>query len=707
MGFHVWLLAIGAVLQGCNSMQFSYFGASFGLETSLVNATLQVHVNYRGVNLPCSQSPDEICAALNCSYCRTRAVEESNYTTNWCLVDGETVINHSTNALHIRSYGCCWPPFMKSPRETENFKFIFSLFVDLGTRSDDGAVNIPPQLPLLPVLRVPQNCNSTYNLTIYEGNGDVLNCRYGLRAKHECIHCNQHHFLTLDQEHCVLQYNGLGTSGVYPVELMVEEYPRETILLAHSDGTQTMYSAFGDASSTLFIQSTKPLSSIPMQFAIIVQKAISECAFGIFRPAFIHPTPPNGARIYASDSDEINFTINAISLNERITAFTVVGPHGLHKSDTWSMDDRSVSVNVSWSVGVRGVPKRVPVCFLSTTSSGLQSEPRCIWIVLNLLEERSLAPDLQCLSDAMILSAPRNFAANLPDDSLQLNDASCNITGNSTHLLLAVPLSECGTELLEDETHYIFTNKIVSRNRNKTSKQLERVAIPLMCKFLRSSKGSEQANVLSDAIDKIFEVYSFEIQFSKEFNSSWSIAGPDSPFNATSKDHLYMSIIAKSNETALSLHVESCQILKEYNSSTGVTLLRQGCLNNSTAKEHQTENQKEKVYSIKLSSLPWRTGQVFVTCSVQLCARTSSSSSCTVGCGSGSGSQAHQSNMQQVSAGPVHITKESDFGANYAVITVGLALGGTVIYIVLILLKRSFVGLYYKGNTRSTRSRRF
>ncbi|XP_051885398.1 ZP domain-containing protein-like [Pristis pectinata] len=307
----------------------------------------------------------------------------------------------------------------------------------------------------------------------------------------------------------------------------------------------------------------------------------------------------------------------------------------------------------------------------------------------------------------MILSASRNLVANLPDDSLQLNDASCNVTGNSTHLLLTIPFSGCGTELLEDKSHYIFTNKIVSQSRSETSKQLERVAIPLMCKFLRSSKGSERANVLNDAIDKIFEVYSFEIQFSKEFNSSWRAARPDSPFIATSKDHLYISIIAKSNETALSLYVESCHVSKEYNSSTGVMLLRQGCLNNSTAKEHQTKNQNEKIYSIKLSSLPWRTAQVFITCSVQLCADTSGSSPCTLGCGSGSGSQADQSNIQQVSAGPVHITKESDFGPNYAAITVGLALGGTVVYVVLILLKRSFVGLYYRGNTRSTRSRRF
>ncbi|XP_069754849.1 uncharacterized protein [Narcine bancroftii] len=703
MGFYMWTLAISAAFfQACYPMQFSYFGASFGLETLLVNGTLQVHMYYRGINLPCSQSPDEICVALNCSYSRTRAVEDGNYTTNWCLLDGETVIALDTDPLDMKSYGCCWSPYIESSRETESFQFTFSLFADLGKRSDDAAVNAPPQLPLLPVLRVPQNCNATYNLTIYERNGDIINCRYGLQARHECAQCTQHDFVKLHQENCILQYNGFGTNGVYTLELMVDEYPRETILLTHSNGTQTVYSAFEDDFSASSTKSAKCLSSIPMQFAIIVEKAISECAFGIFRPTFVHPTPPNGARIYASNYDEINFTINAFSLNERITTFTVVGPHGLLKSDIWSMDDESVSVNVSWSVGAHTTPKQVPVCFLSTTSSGFQSEPRCIWIVLieHLFEEQTLAPDLQCLSNAMILTVPRSLVSNLPDKSLQLNDASCNITGNDTHLLLAIPYSGCGTKLLEDKSHYIFTNKIVSRRRNETSEQLERLAIPVLCKLVRSTNGSEQANRLNDTIDKMLGVDTFEIQFSKEFNSSWRPAGPDSPFDASSKDHLYISIIAKSNETAFSLYVESCQMSVD-TSSTVVTLLQQGCLNYNMAEEHKTENQKEKVYSVRLSSLPWHTAQVFVTCRVQLCAHMHSSSPCIPGCGFGSGSQAQQSDMQQVSAGPVHITKESNYGLNYAAITVGMSLGGAVVYFVLILLKRSFVRLQYRGPTRS------
>ncbi|XP_078271031.1 uncharacterized protein LOC144602168 [Rhinoraja longicauda] len=379
MNFHVWMLAIStSLLHGRCPAQFSYFGASFGLETSSVDDNFQVHVYYRGINLPCPRSPDEICVALNCSTCRSRTVKASGHIADWCLLDGVKVIHLHSNPLHVRSCGDYWSLFMESSREAERFRFTFSLFADLGRRSDDASTNTPPQPPLLPVLRVPQNCMATYNLTVYERNGDVLRCRYGLRERRECAHCAQHHFLNLDQKNCVLHYNRLGTKGAYFLELMIEEYPRDTILLTHGDGTQTVYPAFEEVSST---QSIKALSSIPMQFVIIVDNAISECAFGIVRPLLVHPTPPNGARIYASNYDEINFTINAISIDERITAFTIVGPRGLRKSDTWSLDGRFVSVNVTWSVGAHNVPKQVPVCFLSTTSSGLQSEPRCVWIV--------------------------------------------------------------------------------------------------------------------------------------------------------------------------------------------------------------------------------------------------------------------------------------------------------------------------------------
>ncbi|XP_072448298.1 uncharacterized protein [Chiloscyllium punctatum] len=714
MRLRLWLLAMSAAfLQGCCSTPFSYFGSSFGLETSLVGDTMQVHVYYTGISLPCSQSLDGICVALNCSKSRTQIVGDSNHTATWCLLDGETIFhnNNNTSLFYLRPSGCCWSPLVGSQRKAENLQFTFSLLADLRNRSDNVALNAPPQPPLLPILRVPQNCTAKYNLTIYEKDGDILRCRYGQRTRHECAHCTQLPFFMLDQESCVLHYNGRGTYGTYSLELIIEDYPGEATVLTHSDGTQTLHSAFEEASTTSFNQSTKVFSSIPMQFVIIVDRSISQCALGIFRPMFVHPTPPNGARIPASLYDEVTFTISAISLNERITGFTIVGPHGLHKSDIWSINgDRSVSTNISWSVGVHDGPKQVAVCFLSVTSTGLQSEPQCIWIVLNmgLHDEPSLVGlDLQCSTNAMVLSVPRRLVANLPESNLQLNDASCNITGNATHVLVKIPLSGCGTKLLEDESHYIFTNKLISRSRNTILADREKVAIPVTCKLQRLNNGSKETNLLKTATEKVFGDYSFEIQFSKQYNSSRRSAKAHTPFDATKKDHLYISIIVKSNVTTLSLYVESCQ-MSEYNSSAGITLLHQGCLNNSTTEEHQTGNRKEKVYSIKLSSLPHLTSQVFVTCNVQLCTNAYNSTPCALGCGSDNSSQMEQSGMQQVSAGPICIQKESDSGSNYAAITVGLTLGGTVVYVVLILLKRSFVGLHYRSVTRrSNRTRSF
>ncbi|XP_043561928.1 uncharacterized protein LOC122557859 isoform X2 [Chiloscyllium plagiosum] len=659
MRLRLWLLAMSAAfLQGCCSTPFSYFGSSFGLETSLVGDTIQVHVYYTGISLPCSQSLDGICVALNCSKSRTQIVGDSNHTATWCLLDGETIFhNNNTSLFYLRPSGCCWSPLVGSQRKAENLQFTFSLLVDLRNRSDNVTLNASPQPPLLPILRVPQNCTAKYNLTIYEKDGDILRCRYGQRTRHECAHCTQLPFFMLDQESCVLHYNGRGTYGTYSLELIIEDYPREATVLTHSDGTQTLHTAFEEASTTSFNQTTKVFSSIPMQFVIIVDRSISQCALGIFRPMFVHPTPPNGARIPASLYGEVTFTISAISLNER-----------------------------------------------------LQSEPQCIWIVLNmgLHDEPSLVgPDLQCSTNAMVLSVPRRLVANLPESNLQLNDASCNITGNTTHVLVKIPLSGCGTKLLEDESHYIFTNKLISRSRNTILADREKVAIPVTCKFQRLNNGSKETNLLKTATEKVFGDYSFEIQFSKQYNSSRRSAKAHTPFDATKKDHLYISIIVKSNVTTLSLYVESCQ-MSEYNSSAGITLLHQGCLNNSTTEEHQTGNSKEKVYSIKLSSLPHHTSQVFVTCNVQLCTNAYNSTPCALGCGSDNSSQMEQSGMQQVSAGPICIQKESDSGPNYAAITVGLTLGGTVVYVVLILLKRSFVGLHYRSVTRrSNRTRSF
>ncbi|XP_007885657.2 uncharacterized protein LOC103174874 isoform X1 [Callorhinchus milii] len=259
--------------------------------------------------------------------------------------------------------------------------------------------------------------------------------------------------------------------------------------------------------------------------------------------------------------------------------------------------------------------------------------------------------------------------------------------------------------LQEPQSHSISINKPVTRRTREAAGQPVGVISPVTCKSHHPSR-----DVWNTTVGNASGDYSLEIQFSRELGSRGRAASAHTPFNATIQDSLYIKIIAHSNATQLSLYVDSCMISTEEDSSVSITLLHQGCLNNRRVAEHPSGNGKEKVYSIKLSSLPKGTSQIFVTCDVQLCPDVCSSGPCLLGCALVSGTEAEQHSTQRVRAGPIHIrSKEDQFGEggvrrvyrNYAAMTVGLVLGGAVLYVVLVLVKKSFAGLSHRSIIRS------
>uniref|UniRef100_A0A8C7J8S0 ZP domain-containing protein n=1 Tax=Oncorhynchus kisutch TaxID=8019 RepID=A0A8C7J8S0_ONCKI len=220
-----------------------FYGGSMSVTPKGRNAdgTFKVDLRYKNTHDWCDYSY-WYCSSGNCgsSIKDVRGTIDSSsrgrsgYNNQWCETETvETRNIPSDKPFQLIQNSCCWIP-------TVNHLGYWSLEtqVDLGTRSDTGEPNRSPVTAILPFIRVPQNCQRSYNLMAFDPDGDRVRCRYGL-VRPECDRCDQPSGFYLDQGSCSLQYGYTSTSGVYGFELVVEDFPNQHITLSYTDGSSS------------------------------------------------------------------------------------------------------------------------------------------------------------------------------------------------------------------------------------------------------------------------------------------------------------------------------------------------------------------------------------------------------------------------------------------------------------------------------------
>ncbi|XP_060922054.1 uncharacterized protein LOC132995853 [Limanda limanda] len=92
--------------------------------------------------------------------------------------------------------------------------------VDLRNRSDTSRSNASPQTTILPIVRVPSNCQRDFNLLAFDPDGDEVKCRYGNAKLLECNPCTPASVLRLSPS-CTLSFSATSSSdeGPYAVQL--------------------------------------------------------------------------------------------------------------------------------------------------------------------------------------------------------------------------------------------------------------------------------------------------------------------------------------------------------------------------------------------------------------------------------------------------------------------------------------------------------
>ncbi|XP_078109729.1 uncharacterized protein LOC144520016 isoform X2 [Sander vitreus] len=217
-------------------------------------------------------------------------------------------------------------------------------------------------------LLVPSNCQRDFNLLAFDPDGDEVRCRYGYATQFECATCTPPSVLNLSSS-CTLSFSPTLSSneGAYVVQLVMEDFPRQTITLTQTNGAQTI------------ITTNNSISKIPVQFALRVGPAVPSCTEGLYLPKFLPPTPANRAQLYTRVNQVLEINISVVA---NISTFELLfsGPYNV-------IQNTSVTgqYTLKWTPSENEDGESHPICFVVQAvynSVKYHSELRCVIVIV-------------------------------------------------------------------------------------------------------------------------------------------------------------------------------------------------------------------------------------------------------------------------------------------------------------------------------------
>uniref|UniRef100_A0A673A2S7 Uncharacterized LOC115439269 n=1 Tax=Sphaeramia orbicularis TaxID=375764 RepID=A0A673A2S7_9TELE len=246
---HLLLMLSAVSAWRYRSVNYRYYGSSLTFDSRGQNpdGTYDVQLNNKQTHHICYIDGNTVFLGnygSRISYSSSQ-IARNSYGLTWCEYEAKTKrrlssnrpfeIRYPTYRYYYYGYGY-WMNNIRS--NMAEFRVVGH--VDLGTRSDTGESNKSPKFTMLPIIRVTRNCPRSFNMTVYDPDGDHVRCRVPTnRNTHECGLCGLTNGITLDQNSCSLRYTSTGRTGYHPVELMVEDFANQEITVFYSDGYYT------------------------------------------------------------------------------------------------------------------------------------------------------------------------------------------------------------------------------------------------------------------------------------------------------------------------------------------------------------------------------------------------------------------------------------------------------------------------------------
>uniref|UniRef100_W5M9B2 ZP domain-containing protein n=1 Tax=Lepisosteus oculatus TaxID=7918 RepID=W5M9B2_LEPOC len=422
-----------------------------------------------------------------------------------------------------------------------------------------------------------------------------------------------------------------------------------------------------------------PLSKIPLQFVVQVDNDVPSCTFGDYRPKLLSPTPAHGAFLNASVDHEFEISIRAQANYTTIYDIKISGPLNITKSFQYDQRSRIGQAFIKWTPTENDLNDHVPICFTAETTDGYQSELRCVVVFVGRNQISAGEADIECTENTMKIAVLKSSVRGIHESHLRLNDPSCTLTSNDTHVVAIMSLHSCGTQLEEDSEYLIFKNEITSfDNLNDIITRKHLVEIGFSCSYPKM--GNVSFEFKAHKIPYVFTesgfgrfTYQFELFSSDLYNRM--IDSRSYPVTVELQQMIYMDIVATSSLPNTQLFVESCRATPhdDPNDPVFYDIIRNGCIQDSTVQVFPS-NQTEYRFGMEAFAFIGQFEEVYISCTVILCQAGNPYTRCAQGCTNGtSNSHGHhlhrravasQTARHYISQGPVRLTRSTGSAAS-------------------------------------------
>ncbi len=314
--------------------------------------------------------------------CINTAVICTDYSITQDLSSGQKIdfLSIGQNAMFYISFqDGNWLPLATAAAAT----WSITSYVNLSPRSNNGLLNTPPVVSVLPVIQLPVSVQSVINLLVVDIDNDYVQCRWGhVGSVDECKYTieNFPFFLSIVDlgggvcqsvtgslllSNCSLIFTPTVPQVYYAAAIMVED--------------------FYSSSNTI-----TPLSSTPVQFLIHTYNSPISCST---LPTIIGPYPDRSC-IDVKVGISFSFTVTAQigCTGTTITDFVSVSPLGMSKATSiLTVSSTVYSINFNWTPTSIQIGSHV-FCVAAVDTYNSQSNQVCYKFMVGLVASINSCP---------------------------------------------------------------------------------------------------------------------------------------------------------------------------------------------------------------------------------------------------------------------------------------------------------------------------
>ncbi|XP_036390547.1 ZP domain-containing protein-like [Megalops cyprinoides] len=280
-----------------------------------------------------------------------------------------------------------------------------------------------------------------------------------------------------------------------------------------------------------------------------------------------------------------------------------------------------------------------------------------------------------CTENTMTVEVEKSSIIGLHEDHLRLNDPTCTLTSNSTHVIAAMSLNSCGTQLEEDDENLIFKNEITSFDKiTDVITRKHEVEIGFSCVYPK--KGQVSLEFRAHKIpyvftEKGFGKFTYEFEFFSNYLFNSKVDPSTYPVEVVLKDMIYMEIKATTSLANTVLFVESCRATPydDPNYHIFYNIIENGCTVDETLVVYSNNNTKYR-FGMEAFKFIGQYDEVYISCSVILCQAGDPYTRCSRGCVNATASPVvhhhrrrsvtSETSRHFISQGPLRLKRSSD-----------------------------------------------